>query len=160
VTPSARSAARATGWTPTPDPELQRLTAPGAAVGLVSCSNLCDMVDAGVEFIAPASKSYVGAAELARFDLDAAVEVDYVAARDENKPASERGRWRVFEDTATISGRRKQDPKLVLRWVFVHSSARAGAAVTARARKLDRARDDLERLGRGLGRGTIRMRRR
>jgi transposase len=33
----------------------------------------------------------------------------------------------------------------------VWSSARAGAAATARARKLDRARDDLERLTRGLG---------
>jgi hypothetical protein len=32
----------------------------------------------------------------------------------------------------------------------VHSSARAGAAATARARKLDR-RDDLGRLVRGLG---------
>jgi transposase len=33
----------------------------------------------------------------------------------------------------------------------VWSSARAGAAATARARKLDRARDDLDRLTRGLG---------
>jgi transposase len=118
---------------------------------LVSYSNLCDMVEAGVEFIAPASKSYVSAAELAGLDLGAATEVDYVAARDENKPVSERGRWRVFEDTTTITGRRKRDPKLVLRRVFVHSSTRAAAAATARARKLDRARDDLGRLGRGLG---------
>jgi transposase len=118
---------------------------------LVSYTNLCDMVDAGVEFIAPASKSYVGAAELAALDLDAAIDVDYVAARDADKPVSERGRWRVFADTTTITGRRKRDPKLVLRRVFVHSSARAGAAATARARKLDRARDDLERLCRGLG---------
>jgi len=118
---------------------------------LVSYTNLCDMVDAGVDFIAPASKTYVGAAELAGLDLAAAIEVDYVAARDEHKPVVERGRWRVCEDTATISGRRKRDPQLVLRRVFVHSSARAGAAATARARKLDRARDDLERLGRGLG---------
>jgi transposase len=102
---------------------------------LVSYANLCDMVDAGVEFIAPASKSYVSAAELAALDLDTAFEVDYLAARDEAKAAAERGRWRVCEDTATITGRRKRDPRLVLR----------------RARKLDRAREDLERLGRGLG---------
>jgi transposase len=51
----------------------------------------------------------------------------------------------------TITGRRKRDPVLRLRRVFVWSSARAGAAATARARKLDRARDDLERLTRGLG---------
>ena len=35
--------------------------------------------------------------------------------------------------------------------MFVWSSARASAAAPARARKLDRARDDLERLTRGLG---------
>jgi hypothetical protein len=40
---------------------------------------------------------------------------------------------------------------LALRRVFVHSGARAAAAATARAKKLDRARDDLDRLGRGLG---------
>lgn len=118
---------------------------------LVSYTNLCDMVEAGVDFVAPASKSYVSAAELAGLGLAVAVEVDYVAARDGQKAAAERGRWRVFEDTATITGRRKRDPQLLLRRVFVHSSARAGAAATARARKLDRARDDLERLGRGLG---------
>lgn len=33
----------------------------------------------------------------------------------------------------------------------MHSTARAHAAATARVRKLDRARDDLQRLGRGLG---------
>jgi hypothetical protein len=90
-------------------------------------------------------------AELADLDLDAAAEADYIAGRDEGKPASERGRWRVFEDTTTITGRVKRDLRLVLRRVFVHSSARAGAAATARARELDRARDDLERLGLGLG---------
>jgi hypothetical protein len=35
--------------------------------------------------------------------------------------------------------------------VFVHSTARAHAAATARTKKLDRARDDLDRLVRGLG---------
>ena len=38
-----------------------------------------------------------------------------------------------------------------MRRVFVWSSARAAAAATARARKLDRARGDLDRLTRGLG---------
>jgi hypothetical protein len=51
----------------------------------------------------------------------------------------------------TLLGKRKADPVLRVRRVFVRSSARAGAAATARARKLDRARDDLERLARGLG---------
>jgi hypothetical protein len=40
---------------------------------------------------------------------------------------------------------------LRVRRVFVHSGARAAAAATARAKKLDRAQGDLQRLGRGLG---------
>jgi transposase len=51
----------------------------------------------------------------------------------------------------TLAGKRNKDPVLTLRRVFVHSTARAGAAATARAKKLDRARDDLDRLTRGLG---------
>jgi hypothetical protein len=51
----------------------------------------------------------------------------------------------------TLAGPRKKDPVLTLRRVFVHSSARAQAAATARAKKLDRARDDRDRLTRGLG---------
>ena len=40
---------------------------------------------------------------------------------------------------------------LTLRRIFVHSTVRAGAAQTARAKKLTRATDDLDRLRRGLG---------
>ena len=118
---------------------------------LVSYANLADMIATGVEFIAPASKTYVRAAELAALDRAAATEVDYVAERDTAVPATVRGTWAVCEDTMTITGKRKRDPVLALRRVFVHSGARAHAAATARAKKLDRARDDLHRLGRGLG---------
>lgn len=118
---------------------------------LVSYGNLHAMITAGMEFIAPASKLYVGAAELAGLDIDAAATVDYTAERDAGKPADRTGAWRVLEDTLTVPGKKKTDPALRLRRVFVHSSARAAAAVTARAKKLDRARDDLERLTRGLG---------
>jgi transposase len=117
----------------------------------LSYRNLRDMIEAGVEFIAPASKTYVGAAELAALDRAAATEVDYVAQRDTATPPEARGTWAVCEDTMTIPGKRKRDPVLRLRRVFVHSSARAQAAATARAKKLDRAADDLQRLGRGLG---------
>ena len=51
----------------------------------------------------------------------------------------------------TITGPLQRDPTITLRRVFVHSSARAEAARHARAKKLDRARDDLNRLTRGLG---------
>jgi transposase len=118
---------------------------------LVSYANLRTIMAAGVDFIAPASKTYVPAGVLASLDLAAATPVDYLAERDAGKPPNQRGSYRVIEDTMTLVGKRKADPVLRVRRVFVWSSARAGAAATARARKLDRARDDLERLARGLG---------
>ncbi len=118
---------------------------------LVSYNNIQSMIASGVQFIAPASKTYVSAAELAALDLASATEVDYVAGRDAAKSAADRGLWQVVEDTMTLTGKRKKDPALTLRRVFVHSTARAQAAATARANKLDRARDDLDRLARGLG---------
>jgi len=118
---------------------------------LVSYANLGDIMAAGVDFVAPASKAYVPAGVLAGLDPTVATPVDYLAERDRGKPEGQRGSYRVVEDTMTITGRRTRDPVLTVRRVFVWSSARAGAAVTARARKLDRARDDLDRLTRGLG---------
>jgi transposase len=135
---------------------LQKLAGPARMliVGdskLVSYSNLATMIGEKVTFIAPASKTYVPVEVLAAQDLATATEVDYVAARDAGKPADQRGRWHVREDTMLLAGPRKKDPVLTLRRVFVHSSARASAAATARAKKLDRASGDLTRLTRGLG---------
>ncbi|MCT9929948.1 hypothetical protein N5079_06905 [Planotetraspora sp. A-T 1434] len=61
------------------------------------------------------------------------------------------GRRNVLEDGMTLAGGRKSDPVLSVRRVFVHSSACARAAANARELKLSRARDDLQRLDRGLG---------
>jgi transposase len=118
---------------------------------LVSYANLRDILAAKVDFIAPASKTYVPAEVLAGLDVAAATPVDYLAERDQSKDPAQRGRYRVVEDTMTIGGRRTTDPVLRLRRVLVWSSARAQAAAASRARKLDRARDDLQRLTRGLG---------
>lgn len=118
---------------------------------LLSYTNIAAMIEAQVTFLAPASKSFVPAAVLAGCDHTAATPVDYLAQRDTTRPADKRGRYRVMEDTTTITGPRKKDPSYTVRRIFVHSSARAGAAATARAKKLDRARDDLGRLTRGLG---------
>ncbi len=118
---------------------------------LVSYDNVSAMIASGVGFIAPASKTYVSADVLAALDLGSATVVDYTAQRDAGKPAAERGTWRVTEDTMPLTGKRKKDPLHTLRRVFVHSTARAAAAATARAKKLDRATDDLDRLVRGLG---------
>src|SRR6266496_2708996 len=110
---------------------------------LVSYPNLRAMIAAKVGFIAPASKTYVPAQTFAALDPQAATPVDYVAARDQHKPPERRGSWRVIEDTMTLAGKAKRDPVLSLRRVLVWSSARAQAAQTNRARKLQRARDDL-----------------
>jgi hypothetical protein len=118
---------------------------------LISYANLAAMDADGVRFIAPASKTYVRAGELAGLSVEQAIKVGYVAQRDQGKPADRRGAWHVIEDTMSMAGPRKRDAVLGLRRIFVHSSARAAAAATARAKKLDRARGDLARLERGLG---------
>jgi transposase len=118
---------------------------------LVSYQNLAAIIEAQVSFIVPASKTYVGADVLAACSFDDAIEVDYVAERDATKSEEGRGTYRVSEDTMVIQGKKTSEPDLCLRRVFVWSSARAGAATKARAKKLERARGDLERLGRGLG---------
>ena len=119
---------------------------------LVSFGNLREITAAGVTFVAPASKAYVSAEVLASCDFDAAVEVDYVARRDNDKPADRRGRYRVLEDRWTMPPpKQAKGSGLELRRVFVWSSAAAGAAARARAKKLERARDDLDSLTRGLG---------
>jgi hypothetical protein len=118
---------------------------------LVSYPNLRAIIEAKVSFVAPASKTYGGADVLSGCDLAGMVAVDYVAQRDAAKSPEQRGSYRVAEDTMALSGKKKTDPVLELRRVFVWSSARAGAAVKARQKKLDRAGDDLGRLGRGLG---------
>jgi hypothetical protein len=136
---------------------LQKLAGPARMLmigdsKLVSYPNLVAMATAKVAFIAPASKNYVSVEVLAAQDLSDAAEVDYVAARDAGKDPERRGIWHVREDVMSLAGPRKpRDPVLTLRRVFVHSSARAQAAVVARTKKLDRARDDLDRLTRGLG---------
>ncbi|MFN2502927.1 MAG: IS1634 family transposase, partial [Acidimicrobiales bacterium] len=119
---------------------------------LVSFENLRQMIAADVTFIAPASKLYIGPEVLAACDWDAATPVDYVARRDAHHPPDRRGSYRVLEDTWTMPPPKQRNHSgLELRRVFVWSSADAGAAATARDKKLNRAREDLDALTRGLG---------
>jgi transposase len=118
---------------------------------LLSYPNIAAMIDAQVGFLAPASKAFVPAAALAGCDYTSATPVPYLAQRDSARRGDKRGHYRVVEDTMTITGPLKRDPSYTVRRVFVYSSARASAAATARTKKLDRARDDLGRLTRGLG---------
>src|SRR4029450_13557661 len=109
---------------------------------LVSYANLRDLLAAGVDFVAPASKTSRPPGVLANLALAAAAPVDYLAERDQGKPAEQLGSYRVLEDTMPICGTHKADPVLRVRRVLVWSSARARAAATARAPKPDRARAD------------------
>jgi transposase len=118
---------------------------------LLSYPNIAAMIGAKITFLAPASKAFVPAQVLAGCDYDKAKPVKYVAERDAHLPDDKRGHYRVIEDSMTITAKRETDPQYTLRRVFVYSSARADAAIAARTKKLDRARDDLGRLTRGLG---------
>jgi hypothetical protein len=124
---------------------------------LISYDNVAAIGKAGCTFLAPASKLYVKAAELAACDLGKATEVGYVAGRDQHKKTTSPGRlgrWYVLQDDQPFwirNSRRRSDPPIRLRRIFVHSTARAGAAATTRTKKLARAEDDLGRLVSGLG---------
>ena len=121
---------------------------------LISYDNVAAITGKGCTFLAPASKTYVKAAELAACDLARATEVSYTAQRDARKSPERRGRWHVLEDARPFQIRntkRKKDPPITVRRIFVHSTARASGAAASRAKKLARARDDLDRLVRGLG---------
>jgi Domain of unknown function (DUF4277) len=118
---------------------------------LVSRGNILAMNTARVAFIAPAGKTYLPAIHLRALDPQAACPVDYIAERDQQTPPQRRGSYRVVEGGITLKAKRTTEPDLAVRCVFVWSSARAQAAATSRAKKLDRARADLERVQRGLG---------
>ena len=119
---------------------------------LISYGNVASMSAAGVTFIAPASKAYVGTDALRAANAMDLVEVDYLARRDAAKAGPDRGRFRVGEDRwAMAPAKSHKGEAIELRRVFVWSSADAGAAAKSRAKKLERAREDLDALSRGLG---------
>jgi transposase len=118
---------------------------------LVSRGNLLAMNRAQVSFIAPAAKPYLPAEQLRALEVQAAIPVDYLAERDHGALPGQRGSYRVLEGGITLKARRTTEQHLGVRCVFVWSSARAQAAASSRAKKLDRALQDLERLERGLG---------
>jgi hypothetical protein len=95
------------------------------------------MNTARVAFIAPAGKPYLPATQLRALD-PAAAPVDYIAERDQDLPAGQRGSYRVVEGGITLKAKRKAEQDLAMRCVVVWSSARARAAARSRAKKLDR----------------------
>jgi hypothetical protein len=71
---------------------------------LVSYANLRAIMAAEVDFVAPASKTYVTAEVLAALDPQAATPVDYVAERDAGKDPARRGSSPSASQAAMSSG--------------------------------------------------------
>ena len=118
---------------------------------LISHGNVTAMTAAEVTFIAPLAAARVPAGLFTGLDKTKATPVDYVARRDTGKPADQVGTYIVFEDTMELTGRKKTDPVHQLRRVLVHSSANAAGAAKNRTKKLERAREDLDKLVRTAG---------
>jgi transposase len=120
---------------------------------LVSHPNITALLDAQVDFIAPLPAAQVKAGVYAALDVEAATLVDYVNDRDRerNTPDDQRESYRVLEDVHVLAGPRKSDPAHRLRRILVHSTGNARGQQTARAKRLARATEDLEKLQRSAG---------
>jgi transposase len=118
---------------------------------LLSYANVTAMTDARVSFLAPLAAARVPAGLFAGIDPATTTPVDYIAQRDEGKPAGQRCAYRVTEDVMHLPGPRKTDRVHQIRRILVHSSANQSAARNARALKLDKARTELDTLTRTAG---------
>nr|WTB28824.1 IS1634 family transposase [Streptomyces sp. NBC_00830]WTB28847.1 IS1634 family transposase [Streptomyces sp. NBC_00830]WTB28885.1 IS1634 family transposase [Streptomyces sp. NBC_00830]WTB34368.1 IS1634 family transposase [Streptomyces sp. NBC_00830] len=118
---------------------------------LVSYPNVSALLKAEVPFIAPVPAAQVKDEVYAALDLERAAVVDWVPERDAGKDPAEREVYRVLEDVHTLAGPRKRDPVLTVRRILVHSSGNAKGQQAARAKRLARAGEDLDKLARAAG---------
>jgi transposase len=120
---------------------------------LVSCPNITALLDAKVGFVAPLPAAQVKAEVYAALDVESAQWVDYVNDRDRERdtPADQRESYRVLEDVHAMAGPRKRDPVHRLRRILVHSTGNAEGQRKARAKRLARAAEDLEKLRNSAG---------
>jgi transposase len=119
---------------------------------LISYTNAAAMNAQGVGFVAPLAAARVPAGLFAALPAGAGTAVDYTAGRDAGKPAAARGTYRVLEDGGMdLPGPRKADPAVHLRRILVYSPANATGQARARALKLAKATEDLNRLMRTAG---------
>jgi transposase len=118
---------------------------------LVSYPNVSALLEAGVAFIAPVPAAQVKDEVYAALDLEQAAVVDWVPGRDAGKDPAQRAVYRVLEDVHVMTGPRKRDPVLQVRRILVHSTANAAGQQAARAKRLTRATEDLDKLQRGAG---------
>lgn len=120
---------------------------------LVSYPNITALLDAQVAFVAPLPAAQVKAEVYAALDVESAQLVDYVNDRDRerNTPADQRESYRVLEDVHAMAGPRKRDPVHHLRRILVHSTGNAEGQRKARAKRLAKAAEDLEKLRNSAG---------
>ncbi|MGW0501284.1 IS1634 family transposase [Streptomyces sp. NPDC003007] len=120
---------------------------------LVSYPNITALLDAKVDFIAPIPAAQVKDEVYAALDVQSAQRVDYVNDRDRerNTPADQRETYRVLEDVHVMAGPRKRDPVHRLRRILVHSTGNAKGQQAARAKRLAKATEDLDKLQRSAG---------
>lgn len=118
---------------------------------LVSYDNLTALSGAQVEFIAPLAASVTDAAVFAALDPESAEQVGYIPVRVADRPTMDRPDYRVLEDTHTLTGKRRSDPPITVRRILVHSAGNALAQAKARAKRLSKAHEELDKLARLAG---------
>jgi transposase len=113
-----------------------------------SYPNITALLDAKVDFIAPVPAAQVKAEVYAALDIHSAQLADYVNDRDRerNTSADQCESYRVLEDVHLMPGTRRSDPVHRLRRILVHSTGNAKGQQAARAKRLARATEDLEKL--------------
>ncbi|MDH6221589.1 IS1634 family transposase [Streptomyces pseudovenezuelae] len=116
---------------------------------LVSYANVAALLAAGTAFIAPVPAAQVKDGFYAALDLEVATVVDWVPDRDTGKDPAQREVYRVLEDVHTLNGPRKRDPVLTVRRILVHSTGNAAGQQAARAKRLTRASEDLDKVRNG-----------
>jgi transposase len=120
---------------------------------LVSHPNITALLEAKVDFVAPVPAAQVASELYAGLNLADAVVVDYVNDRDRERgtPPGRRESYRVLEGVHVMAGRRRSDPVHRLRRILVHSTGNAKGQQAARAKRLAKATEDLDRLRRAAG---------
>lgn len=120
---------------------------------LVSYPNITALLDAQVGFVAPIPAAQVEVGFYAALDLATAEVVDYVNDRDRepNTPAGRRETYRVLEDVHVMAGPRERAPVHHLCRALVHSNGNAEGQRKARAKRLAKAAEDLEKLQNSAG---------
>jgi transposase len=117
---------------------------------LVSWGNITALAGAGVEFIAPAPAAKTPDTVFAALDLQAAAVVDYAPARAD-RPGAAPQTYRVLEDEYLLTGPKARDEPVPLRRILVHSCGNAAGQQAARAKRLARAREELDKVANGAG---------